>query len=451
MTRRRTIACSISPPSRPDPRFLEGPFHMRRPDYDRRVVVTGLGVISPVGNDKATAWSNLVNGHSGLDQITYFDTAPYEAKLAGEVRDFDAKAWMDPKAARRSESSLHFGVAAAKQALADSGFELTDENRTEVGVVFGSGAGGQQLMIDNYVGLHEKGPRTVAPTFIANALVDSCSGMIAIETGAIGHNVCMVSACATGTHNVGEAAEAIRRGDCVAVISGSSEAPLLEVAHAGFSNMRGMGLPRPGEAPQTVSRPFDATRDGFVLGEGAGSLFLEDLELAKARGAHIYAEVVGYGSAADGWDMVQPIDAGIGSARAMAMALERRGVPADEVDLINPHGTSTPLGDKREAEAIWTVFGERSARDARSLGISATKSMTGHMMGAAGAFEAFATVMSVAEQCAPGTLNYRDYDPECDLWVVAETQGLPIRYALSNNIGLGGHNGAVIFKRYDGD
>jgi len=424
---------------------------MRRPDYDRRVVVTGLGVISPVGNDKATAWANLVDGHSGLEQITYFDTAPYEAKLAGEVRDFEAKEWMDPKAVRRSESSMHFGVAAAKQALADSGFELTDENRTEVGVIFGSGAGGQQLMIDNYVALHERGNRTVAPTFIANALVDSCSGMIAIETGAIGHNVCMVSACATGTHNVGEAAEAIRRGDCIAVISGSTEAPLLEVAHAGFSNMRGMGLPRPGEAAQTVSRPFDLTRDGFVLGEGAGSLFLEDLELAKARGAKIYAEVVGHGSAADGWDMVQPIDDGVGSARAMKMALERRGVPADEVDLINPHGTSTPLGDKREAEAIWTVFGPRSARDERSLAISATKSMTGHMMGAAGAFEAFATVMSVAEQCAPGTLNYRDYDPDCDLWVVAETQGLPIRYALSNNIGLGGHNGAVIFKRYDGD
>jgi len=306
-------------------------------------------------------------------------------------------------------------------------------------------------MLENWDSLKERGPRTVAPTFIANALTDSCSGMIAIETGAIGHNVCIVSACATGTHNVGEAAEAIRRGDCIAVISRSTESPLLEVAHAGFSNMRGMGMPRPGEAPQTVSRPFDKTRDGFVLGEGAGSLFLEDLELAKARGARIYGEVVGYGSAADGWDMIQPIDAGIGSARAMKMALERRGVPADEVDLINPHGTSTPLGDKREAEAIWTVFGERSSRDARSLAISGTKSMTGHLMGAAGAFEAFATVMSVAEQCVPPTINYRDFDPECDLWVVTEPTPLPIRYALSNNIGLGGHNGAVIFKRYDGD
>ena len=420
---------------------------MRKPDYDRRVVVTGLGVVSPVGNDKQTAWDHLVRGVSGLGEITRFDVSRYEQKAAGEVKDFDPKQWMDAKAARRGESSMHFGVAAAKQAIADSGFEISDENRTEVGVVFGSGAGGQQLMIDNWTVLREKGPDRVAPTFIANGLVDSTSGMIAIETGAIGHNVCMVSACATGTHNVAEGAEVIRRGDCIAVISGSTEAPLLEVAHAGFGNMRGLGNPRPGESIETVSRPFDLTRDGFVLGEGSGSLFLEDLELAKARGAHIYAEVVGYGSAADGWDMIQPVEHGAGSSRAMKMALDRRGVPADEMDLINPHGTSTPLGDKREAEAIWDVFGEHTPE----IAISATKSMTGHMMGAAGAFEAFATVMSIAEQCIPPTINYRDADPECDLWVVTEATPRPIRYALSNNIGLGGHNGAVIFKRYDGD
>ena len=420
---------------------------MRTPDYSRRVAVTGLGVISPVGNDRETAWSNLIRGVSGIGEITKFDVSPYEQKAAGEVRDFDARAWMDPKAARRSETSLHFGVAAAKQALADSGFVIDDANRTEVGVVFGSGAGGQQLMIDNFRTLNEKGPDRVAPTFIANALVDSCSGMIAIETGAIGHNMCIVSACATGTHNVAEGAEAIRRGDCIAVISGSTEAPLLEVAHAGFGNMRGLGNPRPGEPISTVSRPFDLTRDGFVLGEGAASLFLEDLELAKARGAHIYAEVVGYGSAADGWDMIQPIEGGTGSARAMKMALDRRGVPADELDLINPHGTSTPMGDKREAEAIWTVFGEHTPK----IAISATKSMTGHMMGGAGAFEAFATVLSVDQQCVPPTINYRDRDPEVDLWVVTDATPMPIRYALSNNIGLGGHNGAVIFKRYEGD
>ncbi len=420
---------------------------MRTPDYNRRVVVTGLGVVSPVGNDVDTAWGNLIRGRSGIGEITRFDSSRYDHHAAGEVRDFDPANWMDHKAARRGERSMHFGVAAAKQALADSGLEVTDANRTEIGVVFGSGAGGQQLMIDNYSALVEKGPRAVAPTFIANALVDSTSGMIAIETGAIGHNICIVSACATGTHNVAEGAEAIRRGDCIAVISGSSESPLLEVAHAGFGNMRGLGSPRPGEPIETVSRPFDLTRDGFVLGEGAGSLMLEDLDLAKARGAKIYAEVVGYGSAADGWDMIQPIDGGVGSARAMRMALERRGVPADEVDVINPHGTSTPLGDKREAEAIWAVFGDHTP----NIAISATKSMTGHMMGAAGSFEAFATVKAVAEQCIPPTINYRERDPECDLQVITEATARLIRYALSNNIGLGGHNGAVIFKRYTGD
>ena len=424
---------------------------MRSPDHTRRVVVTGLGVVSPVGNDKDTAWKNLLDGVSGLGDITRFDATPYDHHIAGEVRDFDPSAWMEHKAVRRSEHEMHFGVAAAKQAIADAGYEINDSNRTDVGVVFGSGAGGQLLMIDSFAVLKERGHDRVPPTFIANALVDSTSGMIAIETGAIGHNVCMVSACATGTHNVAEAAEVIRRGDCTAVISGSTEAPLIEVAHAGFENMRGLGLPRPGEPLETVSRPFDKTRNGFVLGEGAGSLFLEDLDLAKARGARIYAEIVGYGSAADGWDMIQPIDHGTGSARAMKMALERRGVPADEVDLINPHGTSTPVGDARESEAIWTVFGDRAAASRRSLAISGTKSMTGHMMGAAGAFEAFATVMSVAEQKVPGTLNYREPDPECDLFIIDETRDMPIRYALSNNIGLGGHNGAVIFKRYLGD
>jgi len=418
---------------------------VRRPDYDRRVVITGLGVISPVGNDVDTAWSNLVRGNSGIGEITRFDSSPYEHHAAGEVRNFDEKQWMDFKAARRGERAMHFGVAAAKQALANSGLEITNANRTEIGVVFGSGGGGQQLFIDNPAAWATRGARAVSPFFIANGLVDSTSGMIAIETGAIGHNMCVVTACSTGTHNIGEAAEAIRRGDCLAVISGSTESPLLEVVHIGFGNMRGLGSPRPGEPISTVSRPFDATRDGFVLGEGAASLIVEDLDHAKARGARIYAEVVGYGSAADGWDMIQPIDGGVGSARAMQMALDRRGVPANEIDLINPHGTSTPLGDKREAEAIWAVFGDHTP----DIAISATKSMTGHMMGAAGAFEAFATVMAISEQCVPPTINYRDPDPECDLFIPTQALSREIRYGLSNNIGLGGHNGAIIFKRYE--
>jgi 3-oxoacyl-[acyl-carrier-protein] synthase II len=300
----------------------------------------------------------------------------------------------------------------------------------------------EQLLV-----LRDKGPDRVSPTFIAHSLVDSTSGMIAIETGAIGHNICVVTACSTGTSCVGEAAEAIRRGDCVAVIAGSTENSLLEIGHAGFSNMRGVGTPRPGMPITDVSRPYDLTRNGFVLGDGAAALVLEDLELAKARGARIYAEVVGYGSAADGWDMIQPIEGGTGAARSMTMALERRGVPADEVDLINPHGTSTPVGDKRESDAILAAFGAHG----RAIAISATKSMTGHMMGAAGSFEAFATVLAVHEQCVPGTLNYREPDPEIPLDVIPETRAMTVRYAMSNNIGLGGHNAAVIFKRYVGD
>jgi len=423
---------------------------VRQPDYTRRVVVTGLGVVSPIGNDKTTVWNNLLNGVSGLGVITKFDVSRYAQQAGGEVHDFDPSLWMDHKAVRRSESATWYGVSAAKQAIADAGLEINDANREDIGVIFGSGAGGQQLMIDNWHILQDKGPSRVAPTFIANGLVDSASGMIAIVTGAIGHNMCIVTACSTGTNCVGEAAELIRRGDVHTVIAGSTEMPLLEVAHAGFGNMRGLGSPRPGEPLADTSRPFDRTRDGFVLGEGAGSLILEDLENAKARGARIYAEVVGYGSTADGHDMVQPIEGGAGSARAMRISLERRGVPADEVDVINPHGTSTPVGDKREAEAIWAVFGERSARDRESLLVTATKSMTGHMMGAAGAFEAFATVMTVAEQTAPPTINFREPDPEADLWVVPAVVQRPIRYALSNNIGLGGHNGAIIFKRWDG-
>jgi 3-oxoacyl-[acyl-carrier-protein] synthase II len=421
---------------------------MRRPDFSRRVAVTGLGVISPIGNDVETVWRNLSEGNSGLRRITRFDPSPYEAQAAGEVNDFDPNQWMDFKAVRRTDRNVVFGVAAAKQALTDSGLEITNENRDEIGVIFGSGGGGPQLIMDNKTIWETKGARSVSPFFIANMLPDTASGQIAIETGIRGHNMCVVTACSTGTHNIGEAAEGIRRGDFMAALTGATESPLHEIVHIGFSNMRGMGLPRPGEDISTVSRPFDKTRNGFVLGEGSAALMLEDLEFARARGARVYAEVVGYGSAADAWDLIQPIEKGDGVARAMQMALDRHGVPADEIDLINPHGTSTPLGDVREAEAIHAVFGDH----APEIAISATKSLTGHLMGAAGAFEGVATVLSVYHQCAPTTLNYRDEDPEIQLDVVhGGSRAMEIRYALSDNIGLGGHNGAVIFKRYDGD
>jgi 3-oxoacyl-[acyl-carrier-protein] synthase II len=417
---------------------------LRKPDYDRRVVVTGLGVVSPVGNDVKTAWSNLVNGVSGLGPITRFDPTPYEAKLAGEVQGFDPTVWMDAKAARRSESSMHFGVAAGKQALADSGFEITDENRTEVGVIFGSGAGGQTLMIDNYVSMKERGPRTVAPTFIANALTDSCSGMIAIETGAIGHNLCVVSACATGTHNVGEAAEAIRRGDCIAVISGSTEAPLLEVGHAGFSNMRGMGMPRPGEAPETVSRPFDLTRDGFVLGEGAGVVVVESLAHAEARSATPVAEIIGGALTADAFHISAPDPTGRGQARAMTLALRNAGVAPDEIDYIVAHGTATPLNDATETRAIKTAYGEH----ARKVAISSPKSMIGHLVGAAGIASALAGIGAIRDQVIPPTANLHDPDPECDLdYVPLVARKARVDTVAVNGFGFGGQNAVAILRR----
>jgi 3-oxoacyl-[acyl-carrier-protein] synthase II len=324
---------------------------------------------------------------------------------------------------------------------------VTPDNRDDIGIIFGSGGGGPKLMIDNKSVWDERGARAVSPFFIANMLPDTASGQIAIETGIRGHNMCVVTACSTGTHNIGEAAEGIRRGDFIAALTGATENPLHEIVYIGFTNMRGMGTPRDGGV-ETISRPFDKTRDGFILGEGAGAMMLEDLEYARARGARVYAEVVGYGSAADAWDLIQPVEKGDGVRRAMLMALERHGVPANEVDLINPHGTSTPLGDLREAQAIWDVFGEHTPE----VAISGTKSMTGHLMGAAGAVEGVYTVLSVHHQCAPPTLNYREEDAELRLDVVAGgARPMEIRYALSDNIGLGGHNGAVIFKRYDGD
>ncbi len=420
---------------------------MRRPDFDRRVAVTGLGIISPVGQDIETAWRNLVAGNSGLKQITRWDASYLECQAAGEVHDFEPNQWMDFKAVRRTDKNVVFGVAAAKQAVADAGLPIA-EIADDVGVVFGSGVGGPGLMMEALLTLQSKGPRSVSPFFIANMLPDTASGQIAIETGARGPNMCIVTACSTGTHNIGEAAEGIRRGDFIAAICGSTETPLFEIGYIGFSNMRGMGTPRDGEPLETVSRPFDRTRNGFVLGEGAGALVVEDLEYARARGARIYAEVVGFGSAADAWDLIQPIEKGDGTRRAIEMALERHGVPRDEVDLINPHGTSTPLGDLREAQAFWAVFGEHTPE----IAVSGTKSMTGHLMGAAGAVEGIFTVLSVYHQCAPATLNYRDADPEINLDVVhGGSRSMTIRYAVSDNVGLGGHNGAVVFKRYDGD
>jgi len=420
---------------------------MRDPDHTRRVVITGLGIVSPIGNSIDGVWSALTEGRSGIGKITHWDPNPYSPYVvAGEVRNFDPTQWLDAKQIRRTGPEIHWGVAAAKAALRDSGLEITDANREEVGVVFGSGAGGQGLFIENQMAWKEKGTKSVAPTFIAHGLVDSTSGMIAIESGAVGHNLAVVSACATGTHALGEAAEAIKRGDVTAVIAGSTENPLIEVAHIGFMNMRGLGAPRAGEGPASACRPYDQDRAGFVLGEGSGAFIVEDLESAKARGAKIYAEVVGYGSSADAHDMIQPIEGGAGSARSIKWALQRGKIDPSDIDLINPHGTSTPVGDEREALAFHAVFGARAA----SIPVSATKSLTGHLMGAAGAVEAIFTSLSLHHQTIPGTLNTRSVDPACNLNVALETRTATIRAAVSNNVGLGGHNGAIILRHWNG-
>lgn len=418
-------------------------------DYDpnRRVVITGIGVFTPVGNDGATAWRNLLEGVSGIAEITRFDPSPYEHRAAGEVRGFDPGLWMNPKTARRTDRVVHLGVAAAKQALADAGFEITEENACDVGVVFGSSGGGQEVLVDNVDIGRTRGPRAVSPFFIANATCDAAAGMISIQTGARGINMAPASACGTGTVAVGEAASVIRRGDCTTVIAGGSENSILEYIHIGFEQMRALGLPRDGGALTTISRPFDRSRAGFVLSEGAAALILEDLETARARGARIYAEVVGYGATADAFDQIFPAPMGAGSARAMQMAVARARISPDEIGTINTHGTSTPVGDIRESQAIWSVFGDHTPE----ILATSTKSMTGHMMSAGGAFEAVVTALSLQSGLVHGTLNYLDPDPECNVNVSAETRSAPLRYGLSNSIGLGGRNSAVVLKRFDGD
>jgi 3-oxoacyl-[acyl-carrier-protein] synthase II len=420
---------------------------LRAPDSGRRVVITGVGVVSPVGNDRDTVWRNLLEGVSGLAEITRFDPSPYEHRIGGEVRDFDPGRWMNPKAARRTDRVVQFGVAVAKQALEDSGFEITDENACDVGVVFGSVGGGQEILVENVDAWRDRGPRAVGPFSVANTPGDAAAGVISIETGATGVNFAPGSACGTGTVAIGEAAHVIRRGDCTAVIAGGAENCLLEWIHIGFEQMRALGNPIPGEHFTTVSRPFDRTRNGFALAEGAAAVLLEDLESARARGARIYAEVVGYGATADSFDQVSPAPSGEGSARAMRNAIARASIRPDDVDTINAHGTSTPLGDRRETEAIWSVFGEDTPR----VPVTSTKSMSGHMMGACGTFEAIATALSLESGLIPGTINYRDPDPECNLNIVAETRPANLRYGLSNSVGLGGRNAALVLKRFDGD
>jgi len=423
---------------------------------DRRVVVTGLGIVSPVGIGVEASWDALVAGRSGIDRITLFDPSPFEVDVAGEVKGFDASAYMDAKDVRRHDRNTHFAVAATGEALRHAGLmgdngRVTDEvDADRFGMVFGTGIGGIGILLEGQKTLDERGPRRVSPFMLPHMLPDSASGQVAIQYGIRGPNMAVVSACATGGHAVGEAMETIVRGQADIMLGAGTEAPLVPLAFAGFGQMRALGTPIDPDTgeynPAMASRPFDKTRNGFVVSEGSAVLVLEELQHALARGARPIAEVIGYGSSADAFDMAAPAERGEGNQRAMRAALTRAGIGPEGVDYINAHGTSTPLNDKYETHAIRDVFGEHADR----LAVSSTKSMTGHAMGAAGAIEALVCAKVVSTGCIPPTINYRHPDPELTLdYVPNEARATDARVALSNSMGLGGHNSTLILRRFE--
>jgi beta-ketoacyl-acyl-carrier-protein synthase II len=406
----------------------------------RRVAVTGLGAITPIGNDVPSTWDAAVSGRSGVDFIRSFDADGFPVRIAAEVDGFDPEAVVPAKEARRLERNVLLAVGAAREAWQDSGIDGFDSDR--VGILVGSAIGGVPGILANYQTLVERGHERVSPHFLPNVLVDSASGQIAISLGLRGPNYAPVSACATGSHAVGEAAETIKRGDADVVLAGGTESCMHPLILAGFCAMRGLVAEE--VDPTLASRPFDATRAGFVMGEGACVLVLEELELARARGARVYAEVLGYGASNDAHHMAQPEPEALGVAEMMRSALLRSGVALERVGYINAHGTSTPLGDLAETRAIKHVFGDHAYR----LAISSTKSVTGHCFGAAGAVEATMCALALHHGVLPPTINYRNPDPECDLdYVPNEARHAEVDVALSNAMGLGGHNGCVVLGR----
>jgi len=408
----------------------------------RRVAVTGLGAVTPVGNDAPSTWRAAVAGESGIDFIRAFDAGEFPVRVAAEVKDFDPAEVASPKEVRKLDRNVLLALAAAKEAMGDAGLNGFDPAR--VGIVFGSAIGGFLGIMEQSDVLRERGPDRVSPNFLPNVLVDSASGQLAIALGIRGPNYAVVSACATGSHAVGEAAELIRRGDADAVLSGGTEACIHPLILAGFCAMRGLAVED--EHPPHASRPFDATRAGFVMGEGACVLVLEELELARARGADVYAEVLGYGASNDAYHMAAPDPESVGVREMMVAALERAGVAPEQVGYINAHGTSTPLGDAAETKAIKDVFGEH----AYELAVSSTKSVMGHCFGAAGAIEAMMCVMAIKEGVLPPTINLEHPDPVCDLdYVPNEAREARVDVALSNAMGLGGHNGCVLVGRVE--
>lgn len=406
-----------------------------------RVVVTGVGAVTAVGHTAEETWQAMVDGRSGIDTITLFDPEPYPNRIQAEVKNFELGDRADAKQQRYMNRGVTFGVSAALEALEDSKLEINEENADEIGIVFSAGGGGTEMIIEHQRILDEKGPRRITPFLVANFIPDAASGHIAIVTGARGPNMAVVSACATGTASLGEAFETIRRGDATAIIAGSSESVLLPLYHATWCSMR--ALAGNNEEPAKALKPFDLNRDGFVAGEGGCAMIFEEYEHAKARGANIYCEVIGYGCSNDAYDMIALHETGRGLKRAVKAAIRKAEIDPSEIDYINPHGSGTPLNDRVETRVFKEVMGEA----AYDTSVSSTKPITGHCMGASGSVEALACVMAIRDQKVPPTINYTTPDPECDLDYVPNTaKSRRVRVAMSTSVGLGGHNAALIFR-----
>jgi 3-oxoacyl-[acyl-carrier-protein] synthase II len=407
----------------------------------RRVVVTGLGIVSPVGIGVAEAWSNVLAGRSGLTRITRFDASPFASQIAGEVKGFEVAKYLPAKEARRFDLFVHYGTAAAIEAVQDAGIQADERNAERIGVNIGSGIGGLPMIEETHKTLLDSGPRRISPFFIPGTIINMVAGTVSIMYGLKGPNLAITTACTTSTHCVGESARLIAYGDADVMVAGGSESSVCPLAIGGFSAARALSTRN--DDPASASRPWDKGRDGFVLGEGAGVLILEELEHARARGARIYCELVGYGMSADAHHMTAPCEDGDGARRCMVNALRDAKADPGEVDYINAHGTSTPLGDIAETIAVKRCLGEH----AKKAAVSSTKSMTGHLLGAAGGVEAVFTVLSVKQQVAPPTINLLEPDPECDLdYVPNQAREMKIRLALSNSFGFGGTNGTLAFR-----
>ncbi len=413
---------------------------------DRRVAVTGLGVVAPIGNDVETFWKNLISGQCGIDKIVSFDASPYDTQIAGEVKNFDpAPAFPSPKEVRRADRFSQFGVHAAWQALKDSGLDLKKENCDEIGCIVGSGIGGLQTTAEQHQILLNRGPGRLSPFMIPMLISNMASGLISMFFDLRGPNFATCSACATANHAIGEAWRAVKMGDAQVMFAGGAEATIVPIGIGGFCAMKAMSTRN--DDPKHASRPFDKERDGFVMGEGSGILVLEELERAKKRGAKIYCEIVGYGNTADAYHLTSPSPEGEGAARCMKMALRNGGLRLEDVNYINAHGTSTPQGDVCETQAIKTVFGEH----AKKIAVSSTKGATGHMLGAAGSVEMAVCALAIHHGITPPTINYQAPDPECDLDYVPNTaRELKVTAAINNSFGFGGHNASIAAKRFEG-